>query len=920
MNKILTCVLTLFFSNFIFAQTALVKGIIIHEDTKLPYNEVTVTLPLAKVTTSTNADGEFKFSNIPFGSYEVIMSADGITEERINISVNAELTTLEPYELKTVSANTNNYTLENSGSNIEDASSQDENSVSSAGQNVASVLNASRDAYLSAATFGWGSYFYKMRGYENDQNVLYLNGVPMNDLEEGGIFFNSFSGLNDVFRGRSVGLGLTPNEAAFGGLGLNTTLDASASNQRKGTRVTYTATNRSYRNRVMLTHSSGLKKNGWAYSFSLSRRWAQQGQIKGTFYDAYGYFAAVEKRFKKHGISLTVVGAPVKRGKAGPATKEAFELAGTHYYNPYWGYQDGKIRNTRVYKSHMPLFLLSHDAKLSTKTILNTAVSYQFGETSNTGIDWYNAADPRPDYYRYMPSYQDSVGLTNELREIIKANPDSFLQVDWNGMYEANVLNKKAGYNRSVYIVNENVEATRKMNAAINLESTLSDHITFYTGLAYQSQNNHNFQRVSDLLGGDYWVNTNQFAEDGIQGQVVSTSLNVGEKDSIRRVGDIYGYDYNIHFKKASWFAQGVFAYNKFDFFLAGELGYTGFYRTGNYKHGLYQDSSKGDSRKLNFTTYRIKGGFTYKLNGRNYVYVNGSMGTKAPFIDNIIVSPRTRNQMVDNPQNEEFKSMEAGYLLRTPFVKARLTFYATDIKNGVDIKRYYDDQGASFTNNVLQGINKRYTGIEFGAEVKINPSLSATVAGALSQAYYTDRATSILYSDNDYALGNAANIKEEVVYMKNYYVPAGPQSAFQLGLNYRSKKFWFATISFNYLANNWIDFAPSRRTIEGVDLLKYNSAEWSAAIDQQKLPSAFTVDIFGGKSFKVNKYIKKASNNTYLNLNIGLTNLLNNKNIILYGFENLRLGSATAQPDWFVPKYAYALGIQYFINLSLRF
>ncbi len=920
MKKIITCLLLSFSVHFVFSQTALVKGIIIHEDTKLPYNEVTVTLPTAKVTTTTDANGEFSFSNLPFGTYELVMSADGVNEERINITVNAESTVLEPYALKTVSLNANNYTIENSGANIEDASSQDENSISSAGQNVASVLNASRDAYLSAATFGWGQFFYKMRGYENDQNVLYLNGVPMNDLEEGGIFFNSFSGLNDVFRGRSVGLGLAPNESTFGGLGLNTTLDASASNQRKGTRITYTATNRSYRNRTMITHSSGLKKNGWAYSFSLSRRWAQQGQVKGTFYDAYGYFAAIEKRFKKQGISLTIVGAPIKRGKAGPATKEAFDLAGTNYYNPYWGYQQGKIRNTRVLNSHMPMAILSHDIKLNTKTILNTAVSYQMGEVYTTGIDWYNSADPRPDYYRYMPSYQDSVGLTNELSQIIKANPDQFLQVNWDGMYEANRLNKMAGYHRSVYIVNENVEASKKLNAAVNLESTLTDHITFYTGLAYQHQNNHNFMRVGDLMGGEYWVNTNQFAEDGIQGQTVSTSLNVGEKDSIRKEGDIYGYDYNIHFQKASWFAQAVFSYNKFDFFLSGELGHTGFYRTGNYKHGLYQDSSLGDSRKLNFTTYRLKGGFTYKLNGRNYIYVNGAMGSKAPFVDNIIVSPRTRNQIVSNPRNEEFQSAELGYLLRTPFVKARLTLYVTDIKNAVDIKRYYDDQGASFTNNVLQNINKRYTGIEFGTEVKISPTLSATVAGALSQAYYTDRASSMLYSDNDIALGNAPQSTEQIVYMKNYYVPAGPQTAFQMGLNYRAKKFWFATISFNYLANNWMDFAPTRRTIEGVDLLAYNSTEWSAVIDQQKLPSFYTIDLFGGKSFKVDKYIKKASSNTFLNLNLGLTNVLNNKNILLYGFENLRVGSATAQPDWFVPKYAHALGIQYFINMTLRF
>jgi hypothetical protein len=79
-----------------------------------------------------------------------------------------------------------------------------------------------------------------------------------------------------------------------------------------------------------------------------------------------------------------------------------FELAGTNYYNPYWGYQNGEIRNSRVLKTHSPLFILIHDAKLNSKTILNTAISYQFGETSTTGIDWFNAADPKT---RLLPLY-----------------------------------------------------------------------------------------------------------------------------------------------------------------------------------------------------------------------------------------------------------------------------------------------------------------------------------------------------------------------------------------------------------------------------------------------------------------------------------------------------------------------------------
>jgi hypothetical protein len=158
----------------------------------------------------------------------------------------------------------------------------------------------------------------------------------------------------------------------------------------------------------MLTHNSGLNKKGWAYSLSFSKRWAHEGPIAGTFYDAYGYFGAIEKRFKRQGFSLMLVGAPIRRGKNGPATQEVIDIAGSNYYNPNWGYQNGKVRNSRILKTHQPLIILSHDYKIDSKTTLNSAISYQFGETAQTGLDWFNNADPRPDYYKNLPSYYES--------------------------------------------------------------------------------------------------------------------------------------------------------------------------------------------------------------------------------------------------------------------------------------------------------------------------------------------------------------------------------------------------------------------------------------------------------------------------------------------------------------------------------
>ena len=280
---------------------------------------------------------------------------------------------------------------------------------------------------------------------------------------------------------------------------------------------------------------------------------------------------------------------------------------------------------------------------------------------------------------------------------------------------------------------------------------------------------------------------------------------------------------------------------------------------------------------------------------------------------------PFTSNLIISNPRNENFSNAEIGYLLRSPNIKTRLTFFVSEVKNAADIKRYFDDATYAFSNMAMQGINKRYTGLEFGAEIKLDPSLTLNVAAALTQAYYTSRPIINVYSDNDLdQVLNPSAVATDTIYMENYYVPAGPQTAFQAALNYRSKKYWYATISANYLGNNWIDFTPTRRTKSGVDLLKYESEEWGNVVDQQKLPSSFTVDINAGKSFKVNKYIKHAGSNYFLNLNVGVSNILNNKNIILYGFENLRTNNEN--PDWFPSKYAYALGIQYFVNAALRF
>ncbi len=929
MRNLIVVFLLSLLPNLSWAQTGIAKGKIIHEVTKSPIADALITIKEAKVTTSSNAIGLFVISDVKLGTYEVSIEADGFETAVTSISFAANLSEIGTIELTPSNVNTNMDIASDiqQATGIQDGSDADNNSAGM--QNVGSALNASRDPFISAASFAWGNYFYRLRGYENDQNTVFINTLPMNDLEEGLASFSAWSGLNDVFRTRTNTLGLAPSEVGFGGLGMTSSMDATASVQRKQTRVTYSLTNRSYRNRLMLTHNSGLNKNGWAYSVSFSKRWATEGPIAGTTYDSYGYFAAVEKKIKKHMIGLTAFGVPTKRGKASPAMQEAITLSGDNNYNPNWGFMpDGTKRNAKVANTHIPVFMLTDEIKASEKTRITAALSYQTGYTKQSSLDWFNSADPRPDYYRYLPSYialDTGVGNTaaTDVANYFMANPNA-LQIDWASLYGANAKNKETNQGvtglRSLYVIADDVEKQNKINGALNFQRLAKENITLYGGINFQNEKKHAFKQIKDLLGGDYYMNQNQFNIRNFGASAIS-DVNLRDDNEIVRVGDTYNYDFNTVYNKQTAWAEAVVNQNKMDYFLIGSVSNSSFYRIGNYESGLYGDSY-GKSKKFQYLNYAAKGGLTYKLNGRNYFYLNGGLQTRAPFIDNVFINTRSRNEAVDNPTSEKMQSMEAGYLLRSPNVKGRIGFYATDIKDARDIKRYYDDDSYSFVAISLHGINKRYTGLEFGLEAKVSPRLTLSLAAALGQAFYTSRYAFETYSDNDTSaltVGTQTGFRD-TAYVKNFYLPNGPQQTATLGFNYRSPKFWFANLNFNYLGNNYIDFAPINHSPRQIDLLELNSGTevYNNLTSQKKLNTVYTVDVFFGKSFLARKIIKQAPYRSTLNLNIGVNNLLNNKNIQLLGFEQLRQDAG--RPTMFAPKYMYAIGAQYFVNLAYTF
>jgi len=915
-------------------NTGVLKGTLLKTTSQQPAPDIQLIIPQLKLATLSDAEGKFIFSNVAYGTYQMVVSGtfakndtmsvtiDGPVADLGNINVMYNDAAVPPasIEIPTIAMDETNLSTEDEGIST---------------QNVSSVLNSGKDPFINAISYTFGSFWFRPRGYDRAEQTVLVNGAIMNDAETGDAFWSQWGGLNDVFRSRSNTYGLEPSEYAYGGLTGTTNFDATALNQRKQTRVSYALSNRIYRNKLSVTHSSGLMKNGWAYSLSFSKRWAKEGYVPGTFYDGYSYYAAVSKVYKKHQFDFTAFGTPTRRGKAAPTTQEADNLAGTNFYNPNWGYQNGEKRNAKVNQTFQPAFILNHEYKPNSKTRWSTALSYQFGKQKNSTLDWYNAADPRPDYYRYLPSYYQygpnpNVDIANAIAERLKSDPDHNLQIDWDRIYNTNYMNTETIHDangiagndvtgkRSLYVLSNYVDDLKKWAFNTNLERQINEHISVYGGLSFISQQTESYKELQDLLGGDFYVNLNQFTSRNLGGGVY-TQNNLDNPNGIIHEGDKYGYDYIKHLNKGTFWAQGIMNYNKFDFFLSGKADYTSFYREGLFRNGLYPTISEGNSAKQNFLTLNLKGGATYKINGRNFLFVNAGIGANPPELENTYVSLNIRNTTIDHPVAEKYQTIEGGYLLKAPKVNARVVVYATDITDATKLQRYYnnDPNFQSFTDFIIQGMNMRFIGTELALNVKLTSTFDVTGVASLAQAFYTNNPSVSVYGEND-TVTTAGDV--HTVYLSNYSLANGPQSAYTLGLNYRSKDYWYASMNFNYIDRNYVDVAPDRRSEQAADLIQPGSDLWHKIFDQEKAPSVFTIDLFAGYSWKLSRLSRKLGNNSFLYVSVGVNNLLNNQKIINLGFEQLRYDFSANEPNKFDNKYFYGYGTNFFASVSLKF
>ena len=924
MKKLVLSTLLVLQAVFVFAQqNPALKGKVIDAKSQKPLQNVVAIIQSNNQSVLTDFEGNFVFQTLPSGAQVLVIKSTGYNHQNLM---------LEPFTGETIDLGTivleEDITSEQQLSlvTITENDLGDDNSGS---ESTSGLLQATRDAYQQAAAFNWGQSRFRIRGLDNEYGVTMINGIVMNKLYDGRPQWSNWGGLNDATRNQEFTMGSAPSDYTFGSALGTQEINTRASFYRPGTRISMSGTNTNYSWRTMGTYASGMDKDGWAFVVSASRRWAQEGYFEGTDYAANSLFASVEKKINdKHSLNLTAMYAQNSRGKSSPNTQEVNDLMGIKY-NSYWGWQNGKKRNSRDKDVEEPMVMLSHYWKISDRTSLNTNVAFQTGTIGNSRLDFQLGNNPDPTYYKNLPSYFSNLGgytqgQLTQIGDTFRANS----QIDWNAMYIANQNSAFAG--RSVYVLYEDRTDDNLLNANSILNSSLSDNIVLNAGVNVRKLRSHNHQNLLDLMGGQYFLDIDPFYSGNAgQSDLNNPNRQIGENQS-------YGYNYLLHALTFDGFTQFKFTYDKVDFYLAQNFSRTEYQREGLYKNGIYTDNSYGKGNSITFENFGFKGGLTYKLNGRNYFDFNGLYQTKAPSLRNTFSNARLNNVITPDLQSERITSADASYILKTPKVKARLTGFYTKIQDATEISFFYgegigsDDGGDedTFVSEIVTGIDKQNMGVEFGLEYNITSTIKVTAAASYGQYIFSDNAKLKTNDDALAAAGNNSLTDFGTVYIKNYHQAGMPQTAASFGLEYRDPNFWWIGANVNYLANSYVDFANILRTdnfsIDSATGDNYSGAtpETVRAILKQEKFNDFTlVNLTGGKSWR----ISKANRNT-----VGFFASVNNVFDIQYktgGFEqsrkatfpDLQADQANGTPS-FGSKYFYGYGRTFFVNFYINF
>ncbi len=716
------------------------------------------------------------------------------------------------------------------------------------------VLKMTPGVWATPEGGGYGDAKINMRGFKAPNVAVLVNGIPMNDMEWGGIYWSNFAGLGAVTTSmqtqRGLGAAIISSPSIGGTINITTRgLDA-----KKGGSVWYGMGNNNL-NDVGFSVSTGQMKNGWAITVLGSRKWGD-GYIQGTKFEAWNYFVNVSKKIgDNHQLSLTAFGAPQWHNQRNMAygtlsienwqqAKEYMNGRSMYSYNPQYGFDnEGRERTAYRNQYHKPIISLNHIWQINHRSSLSSALYVSLASGGG-----YSGQGRTSEYRGYWRGAYNG-DITDTFRR-----PDGTF--DYGAIQDLNA----ASTTGSLMAMSRSINSHEWYGLVSTYKNEiLPNKLTLTGGIDVRYYVGHHKNVIEDLYSGAYFIDdADRKGVKPVNNSLASNPDWVYEKLG---VGDVVYRNYNGYTHQEGIYGQAEYKLldGAVTTFLAGSMNVTSYRK----KDMFYYDEAHGTTPWKAFFGGTAKGGINWNIDRHNNIFVNGGYISKAPFLSRgVFLSPETSNAINPNPRNEKIGSFEIGYGFHSPMFSMTLNGYYTkwmdrcdrdtqkraEIKEGPDAGTYYSMS--------LEHVNAQHMGVELDFAFK--PVNWMELQGMLSlgdwkwlndpKGYYYNEQGQPLANLSTGALASGPNAPDHVwsvLKQKNRKVSGSAQTTGGLGITFKPFKGFRIGADWTFSARNYSDYY-----LEASQALVTNGEITLA--DPWQIPWGNELDLFCSYSFKI--------------------------------------------------------------------
>ncbi|MBQ0080077.1 MAG: carboxypeptidase-like regulatory domain-containing protein [Alistipes sp.] len=769
-------------------------------------------------------------------------------------------------------------------------------------QEFPEILKATPGVYATKDGGGYGDSKINMRGFQSANVAVSINGVPMNDMEWGGIYWSNFAGLSDVTRSIQTQRGLGASKLSSPSVGGTINILTRTFDAKRGGTFNYGIGNDGA-NTISLSLSTGLTKNGWALTVMGGKKWGN-GYIQGTEFDGYNYFVNVSKRINtRHQLSFTAFGAPQghnQRSSYDGLTIKGWESVqrymgsdSKYKYNPTFGYDKNGQRRTSAYnKYHKPILMLNHQWQIDSKSSLSSVVYASIARGFGYSGDGESA---------YANSWY---GCSNGVLNTQFRKPDGTF--DYGAIQDLNAQSETG----SKMVMTENKNNHNWIGGISTYTNQLKDWLELSVGIDMRYYKAEHTKEIIDLYDGAYYIDRYRKNVKPADNAAAADPAWVNQKLG---VGDNIYRDYDGHVLQAGAFAQLEFTKGDWNAFVSGSLSNSTYWRVDRF----YYDAAHEKSEKINFIAGTVKAGANYNINKYNNVFANIGYISRAPFYSGgAFLNATTSNATNPDAVNEKVISAEVGYGFHNEIVALNFNAYYTLWKDKTMMKSSDMTYVSPTTGETINGrwivnmtgVNAQHMGLEL--DFTVRPLRWLDIKGMVSVGnwkwdnnptgyFYNEAGQPLKNTKGDIASGvGAEDHLKSTIEMKDIKVGGSAQTTAMLGLTFKPMKGLRVGADWVVYANNYADYTINYNNITPGGTTKITSP-W-------RIPWGNQIDLMANYSFKIGNKVRAT---LYGNVN----NVFNN----FYIVDAYEGGTSTWDSAY---RVFYAFGRTYSIRLKINF